>query len=83
MTIEEDLQRKRTRLNNYYEQETKILSGGVQAYGIGSRNLQRYQTALTEVRSAIKELEFEVKALERKMCGRSPNRSFSVVPTDW
>jgi hypothetical protein len=83
MTIEEELQRKQIRLNNYYDQETKILSDGVQAYGIGSRSIQRYQVALAEVRSAIKELELEVKALERKMCGRSPNRSFSVVPTDW
>lgn len=83
MTLAEDLAKKRTRLENYYKQEEKMLTGGVQQYGIGSRSLQRYQMDLSNIRSTIKELEQEIKVLERKTSGRSANRSFSVVPTDW
>lgn len=50
----------RSRLTLYYEAEAKILEG--QSYSIGSRSLSRAN--LSEVRSAIKDLEGKIAALE-------------------
>ena len=60
-----------------------MLSGGVQSYGIGSRNLARYQTDLANIRAAIKELEAEIKELEAKAEGRAVRKAVGVVPRDW
>lgn len=39
--IREELTETRGRLKMYLDQEQKMLTGGVQAYGLGTRNLQR------------------------------------------
>lgn len=80
--VELELARKRTRLELYYKQEEKILTNGVQSYGIGSRSLARYNTALAEVRTSIKELEEEVKNLEGKLNGTKPRKAVGVIPRD-
>ena len=55
--IEKQITEKRERLSLYYAREKEMLSGGVQSYGVGTRNLARYNTDLSTVRKAIKELE--------------------------
>ena len=81
--IKEKLDAKRARLNAYLDRETEMLTGGVQSYGIGSRNLTRYQTDLANVRAAIKELEKEIEQLENQLSGRANRRAIGVVPRDW
>ena len=81
--IEALLEDKRNRLNLYKRREEEMLAGGVQSYGIGSRNLTRYNTELAEIRAAIKELEKDVAALEGALEGRKPRRAVAAVPRDW
>lgn len=75
----EKANRLRDRLDLYYKREEEMLNGGVQSYGIGTRNATRYQTDLTAIRNAIKEMEDEIAALENK----SQRRAVGVVPRDW
>lgn len=74
---------KQERLALYLKRESEMLSGGVQSYGIGSRNLTRYNTDLGAIRAAIKELENEIEILERELHGRRPRKAVGVVPRDW
>ena len=82
MTIEEKLTRAKARLEAYYEKETKMLTDGVQAYGIGSRNIQRYNMDLANIQKQIKTLEQMVSALENQLNGRSANIRYGFVPKD-
>ena len=81
--IEAELNSKRKRLDLYYKREAEMLDGGVQSYGIGSRNLARYNTDLAQIRAAIKELEAEVSNLEGQLTGQKPRKAVGVVPRDW
>ena len=81
--IETELTSKRKRLDLYYKREAEMLDGGVQSYGIGSRNLARYNTDLAQIRAAIKELEAEVSNLEGQLTGQKPRKAVGVVPRDW
>lgn len=81
--IKEKLDAKRARLSSYLDREAEMLTGGVQSYGIGSRNLTRYQTDLSNIRAAIKELEKEIEQLENQLSGRASRRAIGVVPRDW
>lgn len=75
------LERKKKRLELYYSKEEQMLSpGGVKAYGIGTRNVQRYETALKEIQSQIAKLEQEIKEMESK---GKPHKAVAVVPMDW
>jgi indole-3-glycerol phosphate synthase len=79
--IRADIARKRERLRAYYEREAQILSkDGVKSYGIGIRNLTRFDTALTDVQKAIKQLEDEIAALEGELGGAKPRRALAAVP---
>lgn len=82
-STEAELAVKRRRLELYYKRETEMLDGGVQSYGIGSRNLSRYQTDLSNIRAAIKQLEDEIRALEGVLAGQKPRKAVGVVPRDW
>ena len=53
------------------------------SYGIGSRNLSRYNTDLAAIRAAIKELEDDIAALEALLNGQRPRKAVGVVPRDW
>lgn len=81
--IKEKLETKKARLSAYLDRETEMLTGGVQSYGIGSRNLTRYQTDLSNIRAAITELEKEIEQLENQLSGRASRRAIGVVPRDW
>lgn len=82
-TVESELASKRSRLELYLKRESEMLDGGVQSYGIGSRNLTRYNTDLSAVREAIKELEKDISRLEGTLCGQKPRKAVGVVPRDW
>lgn len=81
--IAKQLEIKQDRLAIYLAREKEMLTGGVQSYGIGSRNLARYQTDLANVRAAIKELEADIALLEGRLAGRSVRKAVGVVPRDW
>ena len=75
------IENKKARLEMYYARETHMLSpDGVKGYGMGSRNLQRYDTALADIQKMIKTLEGEIDELERD---GKPRRAVAVVPRDW
>ena len=74
---------KKARLALYIQREAEMLSGGVQSYGIGSRNLTRYNTDLAAIRAAIKELEDDIADLEALLNGRKPRKAVGVVIRDW
>ena len=82
-TIEIELTGKRERLELYLKREAEMLSGGVQSYGIGPRNLSRYNTDLGSIRAAIKQLEADIEALEAALNGEKPRKAVGVVPRDW
>lgn len=82
--LEEQLVQKKRRLQLYYDRETEMLSQeGVKSYGIGSRNLTRYDTALKDIQEKIKTLESEITQLENALKGVKPRRAVGVVPRDW
>jgi hypothetical protein len=56
-----------------------MLTGGVQSYGVGSRSATRYNTDLSQIRAAIKEIEEQISALESK----NPRKAIGVIPRDW
>lgn len=81
--IRELIDSKRRRLDLYIKKESEILDGGVQAYGIGTRSVSRYNAALSEIRAAIKELEKEIEDLEAQLNGGRARKSVGVVLRDW
>lgn len=81
--LTERIAKARARLELYERREAEILSGGVQSYGIGSRNLSRYQADLAEVRRAIDELTEEIDGLEAQLAGDVVRAAFAVVPMDF
>lgn len=76
---EEKLNSLKERLELYKDREKVMLTGGVQSYGIGTRNATRYNTDLAEIRRAIKDLEGEISELS----GRTRRKAVGVVPHDW
>ena len=56
-----------------------MLTGGVQSYGIGSRNISRYNTDLAQIRAAIKELDDEIKEIEALLNGGSARKRVAMV----
>lgn len=75
------IERKKKRLELYYEREEHMLSpDGIQAYGIGSRNVERYNINLARIQSQIKELENEIGEEESV---NKPRRAVAIVPRDW
>jgi hypothetical protein len=81
--IQEELKRTKERLNAYLDREIEMLSpDGVQSYGIGSRNLSRYNISLGDIQTAINNLRNRVAELEAELCGQKPRKAVGVVPRD-
>lgn len=78
-----DLTSAKSRLTLYLNREVEMLSGGVQSYGVGSKNLTRYNTDLSIIRDAIKQLKQEIIELNSELVGGKPRRAIGVVPRDW
>ncbi len=84
MTGKEKLEKKKERLELYYTREKLMLSKkGIQSYGIGSKNIERYNTDLAKVQEAIKRLEEEIEELEKQLEGKSLRKVVAVVMRDW
>ena len=81
--IQKEIQINRDRLALYYKREAEILDGGVQAYGLGTRSVSRYNTALSEIRAAIKALKKEIAELEAMLNGNKARKAVGVIPRDW
>ena len=82
--LEDKLRAKKERLEIYYQREKEMLSqDGVKSYGIGTRNISRYDTALKEIQTGIKKLEDEIETLSGQLSGRSPRKSVGIIPRDW
>ena len=82
--ITEELEQTKARLKSYLDREQEMLSkDGVKAYGIGSRNLQRYDTSLADVQKAIESLRKRIRELEAELNGRTPRRAMAVIPRDF
>lgn len=81
--LKEEINRKRNRLELYYKREEEMLDMGVQSYGQGTRNLTRYNTDLSAIQKAIKELEGEIKSLEGQLQGKSKRKAVGVLIRDW
>jgi len=77
------IESKKKRLELYLKREAEMLDGGVQSYGLGSRNVTRYNTDLAQIRASIKELEREIAILEGQQAGKKPRKAVGVVPRDW
>lgn len=60
---------------------TALLSGQVQSYTIGSRNLTRLD--LEKLKNEIDTLEKEIDELTAMLSGKSRRRALGVVPRDW
>ena len=73
------IEKLKERLDLYYKREAEMLSGGVQSYGIGTRNATRYQTDLAAIQRMIKEMEQEIDELSNK----SRRRAVGVIPRAW
>ena len=83
-TIRNELDETKRRLEMYLDREKEMISKeGVQGYTIGSRSLQRYQTALAEVQGMIDKLRKRVRELEAELAGQSARRAVGIVPRDW
>lgn len=83
-TIQAELTQTRERLALYLTREADMLDkNGVQSYGIGSRNLQHYNTALKDIQDMIEKLRARIRELEAELAGGSARRALGVVPRDW
>lgn len=78
-----ELEEKRERRRLYIKREKTMLTGGVQSYGIGSRNLARYNTDLAQIRAAIKELTAEIHELEAVLDNEPRRKRVGLVFRDW
>ena len=82
--VSQELKETKERLALYRRREEEMISQeGVQMYTIGSRSLQRYQTALGDVQKMIETLSKRVRELEAELAGGSARRAVGVIPRDW
>lgn len=80
--IKSRLEVKKAQLEAANKAYTALLSGQVQSYGIGSRNLTRFD--LPKLEDSIKKLENEVDSLENQLAGGGRKRkAVGVVPRDF
>lgn len=78
--IKKRLALKEELLAQAYEAYAALLSGGVQSYTIGSRNLTRLN--LPDLEETIAKLENEISELESLLDGGSRRRAVRVLPRD-
>lgn len=79
--LQERLEFRRTSLKAAREAYVALLSGQVQSYAIGSRNLTRLD--LEKLKAEINALEKEVDELTALLSGGKRRRAVGVVPRDW
>ena len=79
--IHERLEFRRKSLKAAQDAYVALLSGQVQSYAIGSRNLTRLD--LEKLKAEINALEKEVDELTALLNGGKRRRAVGVVPRDW
>ena len=77
-----ELAEKIERRKLYLDREKKMLTGGVQSYGVGSRNLARYNTDLSTIRAMIKELSDDIEQIEGQLEGSAARKRVGLVFRD-
>lgn len=81
--ITAELEEKKERRKLYLDRERVMLTNGVQSYGIGSRNLARYNTDLAQIRAAIDKLKDEIDELEAILANEPVRKRVGMVFRDW
>lgn len=76
----EERDKKKERLDLYYEMERKMLTGSPQAYSLGTRSKTNYPMTPDQLRSAIEKLEKEIEELEGLITGQGSRRVVSIIP---
>ena len=79
--LQEKISFRREALTAARDAYKALLSGQVQSYAIGSRNLTRLD--LEKLKTEINELEKEIDELTAKLNGGYRRRAMGVVPRDW
>ena len=79
--IKTRLETKKEQLELANDAYSKLLSGQVQSYAIGSRNLSRFD--LTKIEDSIKKLEKEIDSLEEQLRGSKKRKAVGVIPRDF
>lgn len=79
--IQERIDFRKSALTAARQAYTALLSGQVQSYAIGSRNLTRLD--LEKLKKEIDALEKEIDELTALLSGKSRRRAVGVVPHDW
>lgn len=79
--LQKRIEHRRTALDAAYNAYNALLSGQVQSYTIGSRNLTRLN--LSELEQTISKLEKEIDSLEAELRGSRRRKAVAVVPMDW
>ena len=59
---------------------SNILHGKAQSYGVGTRNLSRYNVSLAELRAYLAEIEKEIAELEAMLATGSRRYGYEFVP---
>lgn len=80
-TIQKRLDMRKKALEATEAAYIALLSGQVQSYAIGSRNLTRLN--LSELKETISTLEKEIDELEAVLRGGARRKAVGVVPCDW
>lgn len=80
-TIQKRLDMRKKALDATEAAYLALLSGQVQSYAIGSRNLTRLN--LAELKETISTLEKEIDELESVLRGGARRKAVGVVPCDW
>lgn len=79
--LQERFSFRKTALTAARQAYTALLSGQVQSYAIGSRNLTRLD--LEKLKKEINALEKEIDELDALISGKTRRRAVGVVPHDW
>ena len=80
-TIQKRLESRKLALDAADKAYIALLSGQVQSYAIGSRNLTRLN--LPELKETISTLEKEIDELEAVLRGGARRKAVGIVPRDW
>lgn len=80
-TIQKRLEMRRNALEATEKAYIALLTGQVQSYAIGTRNLTRLN--LSELKETISTLEKEIDELEAVLQGGGRRKAVGVVPRDW
>ena len=80
-SIQKRLEMRRKALEATEAAYLALLTGQVQSYAIGSRNLTRLN--LSELKETISTLEKEIDELEAVLRGGARRKAVGVIPREW